>query len=105
MATGINAGVTGNRASGLIIDDPVKGREDADSELIRRKTREAYEDDLKTRLLPGGWIILIQTRWHEDDLAGSILPERWAGESGALQCRDGKVWDVVCLPAKCDRRR
>ena len=103
MATGINAGVTGNRASGLIIDDPVKGREDADSELIRRKTREAYEDDLKTRLLPGGWIILIQTRWHEDDLAGSILPERWAGESGALQCRDGKVWDVVCLPAKCDR--
>lgn len=103
MATGINAGVTGNRASGLIIDDPVKGREDADSELIRRKTREAYEDDLKTRLLPGGWIILIQTRWHEDDLAGSILPERWAGESGPLLCRDGKIWDVVCLPAKCDR--
>jgi phage terminase large subunit-like protein len=103
MATGINSGVTGNRANGLIIDDPVKGREDADSELIRRKTREAYEDDLKTRLLPGGWIILIQTRWHEDDLAGSILPERWAGESGSLLCRDGKVWDVVCLPAKCDR--
>ncbi len=103
MATGINAGVTGNRANGLIIDDPVKGREDADSELIRRKTREAYEDDLKTRLLPGGWIILIQTRWHEDDLAGSILPERWAGESGQLLCRDGKVWEMVCLPAKCDR--
>jgi hypothetical protein len=103
MATGINAGVTGNRASGLIIDDPVKGREGADSELIRRKTREAYEDDLKTRLLPGGWIILIQTRWHEDDLAGSILPERWVGESGPLLCRDGKIWDVVCLPAKCDR--
>ena len=103
MATGINAGVTGNRANGLIIDDPVKGREDADSEQIRRKTREAYEDDLKTRLQPGGWIILIQTRWHEDDLAGSILPEQWAGESGALLCRDGKVWDVVCLPAKCDR--
>jgi Terminase large subunit, T4likevirus-type, N-terminal len=58
MATGINAGVTGNRANGLIIDDPIKGREDADSEHIRRKTREAYEDDLKTRLLPGGWIIL-----------------------------------------------
>ncbi len=103
MATGINSGITGNRANGLIIDDPVKGREDADSELIRTKTREAYEDDLKTRLLPGGWIILIQTRWHEDDLAGSILPERWAGESGPLLCRDGKTWDVVCLPAKCDR--
>jgi phage terminase large subunit-like protein len=103
MATGINAGVTGNRANGLIIDDPIKGREDADSEQIRRKTREAYEDDLKTRLLPGGWIIMIQTRWHEDDLAGSVLPERWAGESGPVLCRDGKVWEVVCLPAKCDR--
>ena len=60
-----------------------------DSELIRARTREGYEDDLKTRLVPGGWIILIQTRWHEDDLAGSILPEGWAGESGPIRCRDG----------------
>src|SRR5262249_25013857 len=102
MATGIAAGVTGNRANGIIIDDPIKGREEADSEHIRAKIRAGYEDDLKTRLIPGGWVILIQTRWHEDDLAGSILPEGWAGESGAIRCRDGATWEVICLPAKCD---
>jgi predicted phage terminase large subunit-like protein len=103
MATGIQSAVIGNRANGLIIDDPVKGRDEADSALIRARTREGYEDDLKTRLVPGGWIILVQTRWHEDDLAGSILPEGWAGESGPIRCRDGAIWDVLCLPARADR--
>ncbi len=60
MACGILSGVTGNRAHGLIIDDPIKGREQANSGLIREKTWDAYEDDLKTRLIPGGWIVLIQ---------------------------------------------
>src|SRR5262249_51148276 len=88
MALGIASGVTGNRAHGIIIDDPVKSREEADSELMRLKTRRAYEDDLMTRLAPGGFVILIQTRWHEDDLAGSILPADWAGASGPVKCRD-----------------
>lgn len=103
MAAGILQGITGNRANGIVIDDPVKGREEADSEVIRKRTKEAYEDDLKTRLLPGGWMIIIQTRWHEDDLAGSILPENWQGESGLIRCRDGFDWYVLCLPAKCER--
>lgn len=103
MAAGILAGITGNRANGIVIDDPVKGREEADSEVIRKRTKEAYEDDLKTRLLPGGWLIIIQTRWNEDDLAGSILPEDWKGESGLIRCRDGMDWHVLCLPAKCER--
>lgn len=60
MACGILGGVTGNRANGIIIDDPIKGREQANSETIRQKTFDAYEDDLKTRLIPGGWIVLIQ---------------------------------------------
>lgn len=102
MACGILSGVTGNRAHGIIIDDPIKGREQANSETIRNKTFDAYEDDLKTRLIPGGWIVLIQTRWHEDDLAGRILPEGWKGESGAMICRDGNVWDVLCLQARCE---
>lgn len=103
MAGGIQSGVTGNRADGLIIDDPVSGREDADSETIRKKTRAAYEDDLLTRLKPGGWTIIVQTRWNQDDLSGGILPESWAGESGDILCRDGLVWRVLCLPAVCDR--
>lgn len=103
MAGGILSGITGNRANGIIIDDPVKGRDEADSDVIRKRTREAYEDDIKTRLLPRGWIILIQTRWNEDDLAGSILPAGWNGESGMIRCRDGMDWLVLCIPAKCDR--
>ena len=103
MAGGLLAGMTGNRASIIIIDDPVSGREDAESETIRRKTKEAYEDDLLTRLIPGGKQIIVQTRWHESDLSGGILPENWAGESGFLDCRDGNKWFVLCLPAICDR--
>lgn len=103
MAGGILAGMTGNRAGILIIDDPVSGREDAESETIRKKTREAYDDDLKTRLIPGGATIIIQTRWHEDDVSGGILPEGWNGESGWVQGRDGQKWFVLCVPAICDR--
>jgi predicted phage terminase large subunit-like protein len=102
MACGILGGVTGNRANGIIIDDPIKGREQANSETVRAKTWDAYEDDLKTRLIPGGWIVIIQTRWHEDDLAGRILPSGWNGESGKILCKDGNEWEVLCLQARCE---
>jgi len=103
MSGGILSGITGNRANLVVIDDPIKGRRDADSEAVRKSTLDAYEDDLKTRLVPGGSVILIQTRWHEGDLAGSILPENYAGESGIIRCRDGQDWEVICLPAKAER--
>ncbi|MDH1177940.1 phage terminase large subunit [Achromobacter mucicolens] len=102
MACGILSGITGNRAHGIIIDDPIKGREQANSDTIRNKTWDAYEDDLKTRLIPGGWIVLITTRWHEDDLAGRILPEDWKGESGLIRCKDGNDWEVLCIQARCE---
>ena len=103
MAGGLLSGLTGNRAHGILIDDPIKGREEADSPVIRKKTLEAYQDDLQTRLIPGGWIILVQTRWHEADLAGSILPETYNGESGEILCRDGQKWEVLCIPAEAER--
>ena len=103
MAAGILSGVTGNRANGLIIDDPIRGRQQADSETVRDTTWSAYQDDLRTRLIPGGWEILIQTRWHEDDIAGRLLPENYDGECGLIRCRDGRDWYVLCLPAECDR--
>lgn len=103
MARGILGGVTGNRANGIIIDDPIKGRDQANSPIIRDRTFAAYEDDLKTRLIPGGWICIIQTRWHEDDLSGRILPENWNGESGKILCKDGNYWEVICLAAKCEQ--
>lgn len=103
MASGILGGVTGNRANGIIIDDPLKGREAANSKKIRDKIWDAYNDDLKTRLIPGGWIALIQTRWHVDDLAGRILPDGWAGESGDILCKDGNIWTIICVPAICEK--
>lgn len=103
LAAGILGAITSARADLLIIDDPVAGREEANSLTVRKKTREAYDDDLVTRLKPGGSIILIQTRWHPEDLAGSILPEDYDGQSGLIQCRDGLEWEVICLPAKAER--
>lgn len=101
IACGIMGGVTGNRAHGIVIDDPIKGREQADSQTIRDRTFAAYEDDLLTRLIPGGWVVIINTRWHEDDPCGRILPADWAGESGDINCRDGNTWRVLCLQAEC----
>lgn len=103
MAGGILSAMTGNRAHGLIIDDPFKGRNEADSSIIRERTWQAYQDDLVTRLIPGGWRIIMNTRWHDDDLSGRILPKEWSGESGDILCRDGEVWRVVCIQAQCER--
>ena len=56
-----------------------------------------------TRAKPKMWCLLIQTRWSEMDLAGSILPESYEGESGLIHCRDGQNWKVLCIPAKAER--
>lgn len=103
MAAGILTGITGNRVDGVIWDDLIKGREQAESDTIRQKTWDAYIDDLTTRKKPTSWEIGITTRWHEDDPAGRILPEKYNGESGWIQGRDGNDWYVVCLPAECER--
>jgi len=103
MSGGLLSGITGNRADLVVVDDPVKGRQDAESEVIRKRTIEAFDDDVRTRLKPGGSVIIIQTRWHEEDLAGSILPIGYDGESGIIRCRDDADWEVVCLPAMAER--
>jgi hypothetical protein len=103
MAGGLLSGLTGNRAALGILDDPIKGRDMAESETIRNKTWDAYQDDFCSRLIPGAPQIMILTRWHEDDPAGRILPEKWDGESGWVEGRDGRKWFVICLPALCDR--
>ena len=82
MGAGVLTGITGNRADGVVWDDLIKGRDQADSQLMRQKTWDAYFDDLLTRKKPNAWEIGITTRWHEDDIAGRILPEGYAGESG-----------------------
>jgi len=101
-ATGLQGAVTYTRCNLGIIDDPVAGRSEAQSETIRKTTLEAYEDEFLSRLIPGASVILIQTRWDISDLAGSILPDDWNGESGMIKCRDGQIWEVLCLPAQCE---
>ena len=103
MGAGVLTGITGNRADGVVWDDLIKGREQADSQLMRQKTWDAYFDDLLTRKKPNAWEIGITTRWHEDDIAGRILPEGYAGESGWIDGRDGNRWYVVCIPAEAER--
>ncbi|HEV7698694.1 MAG TPA: phage terminase large subunit [Pyrinomonadaceae bacterium] len=90
-AVGVGAGITGFGGGLVIIDDPVKSRADAESETKRDKTYDWFTDDIYTRLAPHGQIILIQTRWHEDDLAGRLLKRAATGE--------GEKWDVLRLPA------
>ena len=103
MGGGILSGITGNRADFIPIDDPIKGRQEADSDITRKRTIEAYQDDILTRLKPGGSVMITQTRWHDEDLAGSLLPEGYSGQSGMIECRDGNSWEVICIPAQAER--
>lgn len=89
-AAGAGGSITGRRADLFLIDDPIKGREDANSLTIREKVWNWYRAEVVTRLKPGARIVIIQTRWHEDDLSGRLLTEMEAG---------GDRWDVVSLPA------
>ncbi len=73
FAAGVGGAVTGRRADLGIIDDPVKSREDADSERMRDRAWDWYVNDFLTRLKPGAKQLVIMTRWHEDDLGGRIL--------------------------------
>lgn len=98
-AAGIQAAVTGFRADLLICDDPVAGAEEADSEVIRNKTWESWQTDITTRLKPGGKILVIQTRWHQDDLTGRIVGDGWSGQSGHWVGTDNRNWFIICLPA------
>jgi len=102
MSGGLLAGLTGNRANGVIIDDPISNREAADSPTICQKVYDEYINTALTRLLPGGYCILVQTRWSENDLAGNILPLDYKGQSGNVLCQDGKVWHVLNCPAKAE---
>jgi predicted phage terminase large subunit-like protein len=90
-AVGVGSGITGTGAKLMMIDDPVKSRDEAESVAYRDRVWDWYTDDLFTRREPGCAMVLIQTRWHEDDLAGRILASE-----------DGPNWTVVNLPALAD---
>lgn len=87
MTRGVGSPPTGTGFRRIIIDDPIRRREDAESEVYREKVWDWYTDDLYTRLEPGGAIVLIMTLWHPDDIGARAV----ASEPGR--------WTVLKLPA------
>lgn len=79
-ALGIGGGATGKGAHLLVIDDPIKNRAEAESDVYRERTWDSFTDDLYTRLEPGGAVVIMMTRWHADDLVARVLkhmPGEW----------------------------
>lgn len=72
VAAGVGGGITGKGAHVLLIDDPIKNAEEADSADTREKLWDWYGSTAYTRLAPGGGVLVIQTWWHDDDLAGRL---------------------------------
>jgi predicted phage terminase large subunit-like protein len=87
VTAGVGGALTGKGADLLLIDDPIKNSEQASSQVLRDKQLDWWRSTASTRLHPGGAVIVVQTRWHEDDLSGRLLAE------------EGDRWTVVNLPA------
>lgn len=86
-AVGVGGSLTGFGAHLLVIDDPLKGRAEADSEVYRSRCWDWYSEVAQTRLMLGGRQIIGMTRWHEDDLLGHLLNSKGANE-----------WTVLRIP-------
>ena len=90
MTAGVGGPFTGRGFDLLIIDDPIKNRQEASSPTIRKHIIEWWRSTARTRLEPNGSIIVVQTRWHEEDLIGYLL----AGEE-----EESDAWQHIRLPA------
>lgn len=73
ISRGIMSGITGNPANLVIIDDPIKNRQEADSPTYRARVWEEWQSTIKSRLSAGGKVVVIMTPWHEDDFAARVL--------------------------------
>ena len=90
VTAGAGGPITGRGGNVIIIDDPFKNAEEANSKRIRDKVWEWYQSTLYTRLEPGGAIIIVMTRWHEDDLVGRLLNPEYG---------EVEDWEIINLPA------
>jgi predicted phage terminase large subunit-like protein len=102
-AVGVRGPITGRGAHIGIIDDPVKDRVEAESEVMRQQVKDWYSSTFYTRLAPGGGVLVIMTRWHEDDLSGWLCKlfeeaEAEAQESGEWP-KDADRWEIINFPA------
>ena len=92
--TGVDGTLTGKRFEIGLIDDPCKNRAEAESVTVRESVWRWYTSTFRTRRAdPRAAIVIVMTRWHEDDLAGRLLAEAADG---------GEQWEVIWLPAICE---
>lgn len=94
-AAGVNQGITGRPMDYGIIDDPIKGREMAESVAMRQSIWDWYNGDFLSRTHNDTRILLTCTRWHPEDLAGRLLKLQEDEP-------DADKWEVICFPAVCD---
>lgn len=103
LAAGVGGPITGRGANILLIDDPVKNREEAESQTVREGAKSWYSSTAYTRLAPGGGVLVIQTRWHDDDLSGWLLEEMREAEREQKETgewpEDADEWEVIDFPA------
>lgn len=122
VASGVGTGITGKGGHCMILDDPLKDAAEADSEVVRNSVWDWYSSTFRTRLAPGGGILVILTRWHDDDPAGRLLdqmrhdnkeideeieeyereqPEGWEDKVAALkeQYHEIEQWEILSFPA------
>lgn len=115
IATGVGGPITGKGAKLLIIDDPIKNREEAESPVIRQKIWDWFTSTALTRVEPGGSVIVCHTRWHDDDLIGRIQNEftgdqAWTGIHfpAVTEYPDGRrraLWPSRWNLAELDKKR
>lgn len=103
LAAGVGGPIMGRGAHILIIDDPVKNREEAESITIREGAKSWFGSTAYTRLAPGAGVLIIQTRWHDDDLSGWLLSEMREAEIEMRESgewpEDADRWEVIDFPA------
>jgi len=92
MAAGVGGGITGRGFNLLIVDDPHKDRAEAESAAKRDAVWSWWTSTARTRIEKGGAAIVIQTRWHSDDLSGKLIKQM-------VTEPDADQWEIVCLPA------
>lgn len=104
ISRGILTGITGQKANLIIIDDPIKNRTEAYSKSRREQIYNEWLMSIKSRIWAGGKVIVIMTRWHEDDLVGRLLKEEENIKLLAFPCEcesendllGRKIGDALC---------
>jgi len=97
-SAGVGGSITGMGGRHLLVDDPFKNAEEADSKTVREKVWEWWGSTFYTRAEDDAQILVTQTRWHEDDLSGRLV---------ALADSDPNAdqWVIVIFPAEAEGER